>query len=321
MLDLSRRDFVVSTALATAFGLSARLAVSPAFAQKTADPAQGFHKYKVGAIEVTAVYDGIWEKPHDPAFIKNASVEDTKAALGKAGLPTDFVSIPLTVLVLTVNGKHILVDSGSGGQWQPTAGKLHANMKSAGIDPATISTVLISHFHPDHIFGLMARDTNAPVYPNAEIIVSAAEYKWWTEPGRVDALPEGRKPLGRRINAAFPMWKNFKLVEGENEVAPGVRLVNAPGHTPGHAAFHVSSGNQQLMISGDTAYVPALLAPHPEWQGAYDQDGPLAVTTRKTLLDRVIAEKMLVCGAHFPFPGAGTFAKDGAGYAFVPGMA
>jgi glyoxylase-like metal-dependent hydrolase (beta-lactamase superfamily II) len=321
MLHLSRRDFVVSTALATAFGLSARLAVSPAFAQKTADPAQGFHKYKVGAIEVTAVYDGIWEKPHDPAFIKNASVEDTKAALGKAGLPTDFVSIPLTVLVLTVNGRHILVDSGSGGQWQPTAGKLHANMKSAGIDPTTISTVLISHFHPDHIFGLMARDTNAPVYPNAEIIVSAAEYKWWTEPGRVDALPEGRKPLGRRINAAFPTWKNFKLVEGENEVAPGVRLVNAPGHTPGHAAFHVSSGNQQLMISGDTAYVPALLAPHPEWQGAYDQDGPLAVTTRKTLLDRVIAEKMLVCGAHFPFPGAGTFAKDGAGYAFVPGMA
>jgi glyoxylase-like metal-dependent hydrolase (beta-lactamase superfamily II) len=321
MLDLSRRDFVVSTALATAFGLSARLAVSPAFAQKTADPAQGFHKYKVGTIEVTAVYDGIWEKPHDPAFIKNASVEDTKAALGKAGLPTDFVSIPLTVLVLTVNGRHILVDSGSGGQWQPTAGKLHANMKSAGIDPTTISTVLISHFHPDHIFGLMARDTNAPVYPNAEIIVSAAEYKWWTEPGRVDALPEGRKPLGRRINAAFPTWKNFKLVEGEKEVAPGVRLVNAPGHTPGHAAFHVSSGNQQLMISGDTAYVPALLAPHPEWQGAYDQDGPLAVTTRKTLLDRVIAEKMLVCGAHFPFPGAGTFAKDGAGYAFVPGMA
>ena len=94
----------------------------------------------------------------------------------------------------------------------------------------------------------------------------------------------------------FPGWKNFRLVEGEKEVAPGVRLVSAPGHTPGHAAFHVSSGNQQLMISNDTAYVPALLGPHPEWQGAYDQDGPLAVESRRKLIDRVIAEKMMVCG-------------------------
>jgi len=160
--------------------------------------------------------------------------------------------------------------------------------------------------------------TNAPTFPNAELIVSATEYKWWTDPGRVEKLPEPRKPLGTRINAAFPGWKNFKLIEGEQEVAPGIRLVNAPGHTPGHAAFHVSSGSQQLMISNDTAYVPALLAPHPDWQGAYDQDGPLAVESRRKLIDRVIAEKMMICGAHFPFPGAGAFAKDGGGYAFTP---
>src|SRR5262249_33911787 len=110
----------------------------------------------------------------------------------------------------------------------------------------------------------------------------------------------------------------FTLIEGEREVAPGVRLVNAPGHTPGHAAFHVSSGSQQLMISNDVAYVPALLAPHPEWQGAYDQDGPLAVTTRRSLLDRVTAEKMWICGALCPSQGAGQFAKDGAGSSFTP---
>ena len=97
MLDLSRRDFVVSTGLAAALGLNARLVVSPAFAQKTPDPARGFVTYKIGAAEVTALYDGIWEKPHDPAFIANASVEDVKAAMVKAGLPADFVSIPFTV--------------------------------------------------------------------------------------------------------------------------------------------------------------------------------------------------------------------------------
>jgi glyoxylase-like metal-dependent hydrolase (beta-lactamase superfamily II) len=318
MLDLSRRHFVASAAFAAALGLDKRLSfIGPAQAQKTPDPAAGFHKYKVGSIEVTALYDGIWEKPHDPAFIKNASVKDTKAALGKAGLSTDFVSIPLTVVVLKVGDRLIMVDSGSGGQWQPTAGKLAANMQAAGIDAAKIGTILISHFHPDHIFGLMQKGTNAPTFPNVELVVSAAEFKWWTEPGRVEKLPEPRRPLGTRINAAFPGWKNFTLVEGEKEVAPGVRLVNAPGHTPGHAAFHASSGGQQLMVSNDTAYVPALLAPHPEWQGAYDQDGPLAVESRRKLLDRVIAEKMMICGAHFPFPGAGSFAKDGSGYVFT----
>jgi glyoxylase-like metal-dependent hydrolase (beta-lactamase superfamily II) len=315
----TRRDVIVTAAFAAAFGLDKRLAfIAPAHAQKTPDPATGYSRYKVGSVEVTALYDGIWEKPHDPAFIKNATVEDTKAAFAKAGLPTDFVSIPLTVIVLKVGDKTIMVDSGSGGQWQPTAGKLAANMKAAGIDPAKISTILISHFHPDHIFGLMAKGTNAPVFPNAELVVGATEFKWWTEPGRVEKLPEARKGLGTRINAVFPGWKNFKLIEGEQEVAPGIRLVNAPGHTPGHVAFHVSSGNQQLMISNDTAYVPALLAPHPEWQGAYDQDGPLAVATRRKLIDRVIAEKMMICGAHFPFPGVGSFAKDGSGYAFTP---
>src|SRR5438045_9104574 len=89
MLNLSRRDFVVSTAMAAALGLNARLAVSPAFAQKTADPPKGSVTYKVGAAEVTALYDGIWEKPHDPAFIANASLDDVKAAMVKAGLRSE----------------------------------------------------------------------------------------------------------------------------------------------------------------------------------------------------------------------------------------
>src|SRR5262245_27599047 len=148
MLNLSRRKFVMSAAFAAALGLDRRLAFAPAaYAQKTPDPASAFHKYKVGSIEVTALYDGIWEKPHDPAFIKNASVDETKAALGKAGLSTDFVTIPLTVVVLGIGDRLVMVDSGSGGQWQPTAGKLAANMKAAGIDPARIGTILISHFH------------------------------------------------------------------------------------------------------------------------------------------------------------------------------
>src|SRR5947209_10693410 len=150
MLDLSRRDFVVSTGLAAALGLNARLVV-PAFAQKTPDPPKGFVTYKVGSAEVTAMYDGIWEKPHDPAFIANASVDDVKAAMVKAGLPADFVSIPFTVVIVKNAGKTILCDSGTGGQVQPTAGKFMTNMKAAGLDLTKIDTILVPPFHPDHI--------------------------------------------------------------------------------------------------------------------------------------------------------------------------
>jgi glyoxylase-like metal-dependent hydrolase (beta-lactamase superfamily II) len=317
MLNLSRRDFVVSTAMAAALGLNARLAVSPAFAQKTPDPAKGFIAYKVGAAEVTALYDGIWEKPHDPAFIANASVEDVKAAMVKAGLPADFVSIPFTVVVVKTGGKTIMCDSGTGGQVQPTAGKLAANMKAAGIDPAKIETILISHCHPDHIFGLMEKDTNKPLYPNAELIISDVEYKFWTDPAVIDRLPEARKGLARRIQAVFPTWKNIRQVEGEPEVAPGIRFVSSPGHTPGHRAFHLSSGSSQLMISNDTAYVPALVVSNPGWHGQYDQNATMAEESRRKLLDRVIADKIMICGYHFPFPGGGTISKDGAGYALT----
>ena len=319
MLEMSRRDLMVSAGLAAALGLNARLAISPAFAQKTPDPAKPFVTYKVGSAEVTAIYDGIWEKAHDPAFIANASVDDVKAAMTKAGLPADFVSIPFTVVVVKTGGKTVMCDSGTGGQLPttPYAGKLAANMKAAGIDPGSIQTILVSHFHPDHIFGLMEKETNKPVYPNAEIIVSDVEYKFWTDPAVIDRLPEARKGLARRIQAVFPTWKNIRQVSGEPEVAPGIRFVESPGHTPGHRAFHLSSGLGQLMISNDTAYVPALVVANPGWHGQYDQDANLAEASRRKLLDRVIADKIMICGYHFPFPGAGTISKDGASYALT----
>ena len=322
MLDLSRRDVLASAGFAVAFGLTSPVGlIAPAHAQKTPAPPKPFHKYKVGAFECTAVYDGIWEKPHDPGFIKNASVEDVKAAMRAAGLTDEFVSIPFTPLVVATGRDLVLFDAGTGGQVQPTAGQLLGNMKAADIDPAKITRVMISHFHPDHIFGLMAKDTNAQVFPSAEIVVSASEYKFWTDPTVIEKLPEARRPLAKRIQATFPGWKNLRQVEGEAEVAPGIRIIAAPGHTPGHVAFHIASGDAQMIYSGDTFYQPALSLKTPNWHGAFDQDGPLAEKSRRALADRLVADKIMVSGYHFPWPGAGTLAKDGAGYALTPAKA
>ncbi|MBZ9884172.1 MBL fold metallo-hydrolase [Mesorhizobium sp. CA10] len=320
MFNMTRRMVLGSAAAAAAFGIAGKLEFAPAaHAETPVEPLVGFYKYKVGSLEVTAVYDGIWRKPHDPAFIKDVSVDDTKAALAKAGLTTEFMPIPLTVVVLKMNGRTIMMDAGSGvGQWQANATHLPANMKAAGIDYKAIDTVLISHFHPDHVWGLMEKGTNDPVFPNAELIVNATEYNWWTDPSRLAKLPEGRKPAGKRIAENFPKWKNWKLVDDGAEVVPGIRIMAAPGHTPGHSVYHVDAGSEQFLVSADTMYVPALLAPHPEWQGAYDQDGPMAIATRHRIIDQVIADNVRICGSHFPFPGTGSFVKDGNAYAFTP---
>ena len=331
MSVVTRRELVVSAAVAAAaLGLDGRLAISapvpvraPTRRPQTPDPVIGFYRYKVGAAECTALYDGIWEKPHDRTYFANASVAETKRALAAAKLTTRFVPIPISVLVVKLNGKLVLCDAGGGGQVQAfnpqavfVSGKMMTNMRAAGIDPRRIETILVSHFHPDHIFGLLATKTNAPVFPNAEIIVPAAEYKWWTDPSLIERLPAWRKPLAQRIQSVIPMWKNVLPVEGEDEVVPGIRFVAAPGHTPGHTAFHLSSGDKQLMITSDALYMPALLAAHPDWHGAYDQDGAMAEASRRRLMDRVVADNMIVCGSHFPWPGVGRIAKDGTSYVF-----
>nr|WP_315726061.1 MULTISPECIES: MBL fold metallo-hydrolase [unclassified Bradyrhizobium] len=321
--DPTRRTLVLSAAIAAAaFGLDAPLAVAAKPRRRTQDPERGFRRIAIGDAEVIALYDGIWEKPHEAGFLSNAGVNDVKAALRAAGLSPAFVPVPICTYVVRLKGKTVLCDAGGGGQVQGynsdsifVSGRMLDNLKAAGLRPQDIDTILISHFHPDHIFGLLGEDSNAPVFPNAEIIVAAAEYKFWTDPSLTSRLPPWRQALARRIQSVIPGWKNVLPVDGQDEVVPGIHFVSVPGHTPGHTAFHLGSGQEQLMISGDTAYVPALSLRHPGWHGAYDQDGPAAEVSRRRLLDRVVADSMLICGSHFPWPGFGRLVRDGAHYA------
>jgi glyoxylase-like metal-dependent hydrolase (beta-lactamase superfamily II) len=320
MLRTTRREFVVSAAAASAvLGLDGPLAFAPpANAQKAADVlAKGFHTFKNGGVEVTTLYDGLWEKAHDPAFIKNATVEETKAAL-KAGGHTDaHVPIPFTVTVVKSGGKTVMFDSGTGGQLSPLAGKLGDHMKAAGIDPKSISAVVVTHFHPDHIFGLMAKDSNAQTYPDAEIVVPKAELAWWTDPGVFAKLPEARHGLAKRIQATLAQWKNVRVVDGEVEVAPGVKALPAFGHTAGHTTY-VVNGDKPLMVLADLTNMPALFVRNPGWHAQFDADAAMAEANRRKLFDRAIADTAIVTGYHYGMPGAGTIQKDGTGYAFVP---
>ena len=317
-MKANRREFLLSTAGVSALGLTGYFSMIQS-SMAASVKKQGYYSWKVGSdIEVISIYDGIFNKPHDENFIVGATIDDTKQALRDAGLNDEAVPIEFAYTVIKSGGKTILVDAGTGGQLAPTAGLGSTGMANAGIKPGDIDIVLISHCHPDHIFGLMEKETNTQLFPDAQILVGETELTFWTDPGLIEKLPENGRGLAQRIQATFPSWNNVSLYQGDQEVAPGVRSVNSFGHTPGHTAFHLASGDDEAMLLGDLANIPALFLANLDWQVTFDMDKDAASNSRKQMIERAVADELTVAGYHFGFPNSGKIKKDGSGYVFEP---
>lgn len=318
MIKTSRRQFLASSAGVAALGLTGQLAFLPS-AQAADVRKKGHYSYKVGDIEVISIYDGVWQNDGFGNIAVDVTEEQVKSALKNAGLTTDYIPIEFAFTVVKTGGKTILLDAGTGNQLAPTAGlAAKGGLAAAGITPESVDTVLISHMHPDHIFGLMEKDTNAQVFPEAELMVSETDYNFWTDPAMTQKLPEQRQGLAKRVQATFPNWKNVTRFSGEKELAPGIRAVESFGHSPGHVSFHISSGADELMLIGDAVIVPALFLANLDWQLAFDADKDKASATRQSIVEQAIADNITIGGYHFGFPNAGKIEKDGAGHVFVP---
>jgi glyoxylase-like metal-dependent hydrolase (beta-lactamase superfamily II) len=278
------------------------------------------YRYKLGDFEMTAIHDGVWIRPIDEKFVRNVPFEEVQKVLTDAFLPKDKLPIPFTTLLVNTGSKLVLLDTGTGGQLAPTAGTMTANLVAAGIDPKSIDVIVISHFHPDHINGIKTKD-NELVFSNAEMLVPAPEWAFWMDDGKMSTAPEGLKGNFLNVRRVFGnIAKDVRRYEPGQDVAPGIATIAAYGHTPGHTAFAVASGSQSMLVLSDTTNHPWLFARNPEWQAIFDMDGNMAVDTRKKLLDRASADRMLVQGYHFPFPASGYIGRDGKGYNFVPVM-
>jgi glyoxylase-like metal-dependent hydrolase (beta-lactamase superfamily II) len=184
-----------------------------------------------------------------------------------------------------------------------------------------VDTVIISHFHGDHINGLLAADNKA-AFANAEIMVPAAEWKFWMDDGEMskgmgNPILEGNFKNIRRVFDA--LGRKVTQYEPGKEVAPGITAVFSPGHTPGHNSFVVASGSDKVLVQVDiTAGAAFLFVQNPEWNLASDVDRPLAVQTRKKLYDMAIVEKMPIQAFHGAFPGLVRVEKAGDGYRWIP---
>jgi glyoxylase-like metal-dependent hydrolase (beta-lactamase superfamily II) len=280
------------------------------------------HRYKIGDIAVTVLSDGFRIASPD-GYIRNAGKDELVATLKAAGLPTDHMRNTYAPIVLKAGGKRVLIDTGNGEamfvQSKGERGRLQRNLAAAGIDRDAIEAVVISHFHADHVNGLLTADSKA-AFPNAEIKVPEAEWSFWMDDGEMSRAPQGRMSelfhnnrrvfdaLGRRVTRF--VW--------DTEVAPGVTAVGTPGHSIGHTSFVVASGSGRVLVQGDVNNNAVVFARHPDWQGWFDQDPVEAAATRRRVYDMLVAEKMPVQAYHHPFPGLSRVEKDGAGYRVVP---
>ena len=187
-------------------------------------------------------------------------------------------------------------------------------------EAGAIDTVIISHYHGDHINGLLKADKSL-AFPNAEILVPANEHQFYMDDGNMSRATKGRiedvfKNVRRVISGE--VLKRLRTYEWDKDVVPGVLAVGTPGHTPGHTSHVVSSGSSKVYVQADVTHAPFLFARNPGWHAYYDQDPVMAEATRRKVYDMLSAEKMLVQGFHYPFPSVAHVEKTATGYREIP---
>ncbi len=322
MIELTRRTALAGAAATALAPLAAGTSVVQAAAPMAGKQAASFYRYKVGDLEVTVVADGARTIPLPDKLVKNVNKDEVSKALSDAFLDPNKFTILFNPIVVNTGKKLVVIDTGLGpaayAQSKGAIGQFQTNLGAAGIDPKNVDTVVISHFHGDHINGLLTAD-NKPVYPNAEVLVPAAEWAFWMSDDNMNKAPDALKDNFKNARRVFgPLGEMVAQYQDGKEVAPGITAVSTPGHTPGHSSHVLSSGSAKTMIQADVTNHPALFVRNPGWHLMFDMNGPQAEATRRKLYDMCAADKLMIQGFHYPFPAAGHVEKDGAGYRLIP---
>lgn len=274
-------------------------------------------RHVVGTTEVMVISDGNLNVPLSLTLPETPATE-AAALLAAHGIPPQGAPIATNVTLIKIGNELVLVDAGAGSNFQATAGKLGENMEAAGIDPASVTKVVFTHAHADHLWGTID-DFDELRFPNASYVISAPEWDFWTDPDTAGRAPDWMK--GMALGSARILRRLEDKIERRksgDRIAPGLSYMETGGHTPGHMSLLLESANERLLIGGDALTHIAISFARPDWRLGTDQDRDRAVQTRKTLLDRLTHEKLSLIGFHLPSPGFGMVQRSGSAYRFVP---
>ena len=322
MATINRRTIML-TAVAGASGTLLSTALpGTGLTQPAAAPIGniGHYRFKVGDITATVLSDGLISGP-PKVYAGDAPEAELHEALRRAFLPTDVMTLNMNTLLLEIGGRRVLLEAGAGSTMGPSGGRLFDNLRAIGLSADDIDLIVISHTHPDHVGNLRAAD-GGRAFPRATVMAPRADWSFFVE-NEPDLsympVPEAfQKRFAANIRQSVqPVADGIELYEAGAELLPGLTTIAASGHTPGMATFLVHSGGDQLLLTADLAYHPVVNVDRP-WRPGPDRDQEAAATARRRIFDRAAADRMLVLGFHYPFPGLGRILRTDSGYAWVP---
>jgi len=307
--------FALACALATATPpASAAESTGPA-AQLTQSQA-GYHRFKIGAVEVVALSDGsigldtqLLQTPH-----RHALDVTLKGAHLKSPLDTS-----VNAYLIKLEGRLILVDAGTGTLFGPSLNKLPASLRAAGVEPEQITDVLITHVHTDHTGGLMSGERR--IYPNATLHVDQRELAYWLDADNEQRAPSAKRGFFQQARASLAPYVAAGQVrgfDGAQQLFPGLSSVPAPGHTPGHSFYRLDSQGSTLVFWGDVMHAAEVQLADPTVTIAYDVDPEAARAQRLRAFADAARAGYLVAPAHMAFPGVGRLRAEGRAYRWLP---
>lgn len=293
--------------------------ISPAGGAASTDLVPSRYALRIGEIDVLVISDGILPLA---TSIMSSNVEPAArtAWFKDMFLGPDAFDWPLNVLVVRSGDQIILVDAGLGGQFPgfPRAGQFPQRLEAAGIDIASVTDVVITHMHMDHVGGLLVDDVKSRLRPDLRIHVSAAEVDFWKSPDfSRTVMPPPIPEVLRSTATEFVQVYGDKLqtFEQEHEVAPGVVVQRTGGHTPGHSIVRVTAGGERLTFAGDALFPVAF--DHPDWQNGFEHDPEEAARVRVRLMQEAAASGEILVATHLPFPSVGRVAVEGDAFRWV----
>ncbi|MEM9248871.1 MAG: MBL fold metallo-hydrolase [Pseudomonadota bacterium] len=300
----SRRSFIQGAAAASLLSALPQLATA---------------ELRLGAAHLTTVSDGSLMLPG--SFVFETMPQDTLAPiLAEYGLTAARLTPECNLALYRDGANTVLFDVGSGPDFMPTAGKIIESLDALGLTPEDITHVVFTHAHPDHIWGLLD-EFDDPLFYEATYMMGRAEWDYWWNPETVTTIGEARAAFAVGARRRMETIEDaVVLIEGGEEILPGIAALSSPGHTPGHMAFEVRQGSDAALIVGDAIGNHHVAFRKPEWESGADQDAATAVRTRQMLFDRLVSEQMPIVGFHLPGGGMGRVERDADGYRFLEGV-